>query len=193
MFMLQDMVRNSNAYSAWPVRDLASMGSCSTYKYNLPNHFYQCRLFAMQYDTFLKKIRHVAKTTILQYSCNVVISSLSSLYELPPSAPVSLGHHKSQTISQTITALSYCGKMAPQQYIVSNVYCRVAYLCCPCALYCFLLWQSRTFACCVLAAHRDNLAMCSCATIPFKRIASVCSCIHLLFPVAAVHSRFCHL
>lgn len=64
------MVKDNNVLSAWPVMDLASMGKCSTYKYNLTNRFYQCRLFSLQYDPKQEQIRHVTINTPLQYHCN---------------------------------------------------------------------------------------------------------------------------
>lgn len=64
---LQDMVKGNNACSAWPVMDLAGLGKCSTWKYNLPHCFYQCRLFALQYDTKFN-IRHAsAKMTVFLF------------------------------------------------------------------------------------------------------------------------------
>ena len=52
------MVVFGNIQSAWPVMDLAKMGKCSTWKYNTPNRFYQCRLLALQYDPCLDQIRY---------------------------------------------------------------------------------------------------------------------------------------
>ena len=63
--MVQELVKGSNVRSAWPVMDLASMGKCSNWKYNLPHRFYQCRLFALQYDPQSGHIRHVSEAVNL--------------------------------------------------------------------------------------------------------------------------------
>ena len=70
LHMLQKLVQANNACSAWPVMDLASRGKCSTWKHNLPHRFYQCRLFALQYNPQSDHIRHVHMIN-LWYCCSV--------------------------------------------------------------------------------------------------------------------------
>lgn len=68
---LQDMCKGNNACSAWPVMDLAGLGKCSTWKYNLPHSFYQCRLFALQYDTKFNMRHASAKITVFLFDVHV--------------------------------------------------------------------------------------------------------------------------
>ncbi|DBA83305.1 TPA: hypothetical protein ACH3X2_006590 [Trebouxia sp. C0005] len=53
----RDMMKLDNIYVALPVIDLASQGICSTWKYNTPSRFYQCRLVSFQYDRWNDCIR----------------------------------------------------------------------------------------------------------------------------------------
>ena len=55
---MQALVAGDNVWSAWPVMDLATLGKCSTWKYNTPRRFYQCRLFALQYDPVSQAMRY---------------------------------------------------------------------------------------------------------------------------------------
>ena len=55
---MQEMLRYDNVASAWPVIDLASMGKCSTWRYNRPRMFYQCRMITLQYDRASQQIRY---------------------------------------------------------------------------------------------------------------------------------------
>ena len=75
LHMLQGLVQGNNVRSAWPVMDLAGMRKCSTWKYNLPHRFYQCRLFALQYNPLYDHIRHVTLSRI--HSTPAVLLSLS--------------------------------------------------------------------------------------------------------------------
>ena len=46
-----------NVYSALPFIDLASHGTSSTWRYNTPTRFYECRLVSFQYDRWLDSVR----------------------------------------------------------------------------------------------------------------------------------------